>query len=129
MEKYKRDYEGCNREFTNMFNVERHKITHETNRTRYECQTCEKSFYRFDNMMHHARHCGGSIRNDNEEEEEDEENEDEDNEVVSKEKYDSNSSFKVSVVRTAFRNANITWSLKYMRGNTGVKYDTVLHSS
>ena len=79
--------------------------------------------------MRHANHCGGTLPVYKEAEEEDEEDEDEDEEIPVKRHKGEKTHFKINVVRTAFRKANITWALKYPRENHGAIYETLLKES
>ena len=83
-------------------------------------------------MMRHAKHCGGALpvfkEADSEEDEEDEDKED-DEEVRAKRHKGEKTSFKINVVRTAFRKANITWALKYPREYHGAIYEALLKKS
>jgi len=90
-------YPGCLRKFGRKYHMQRHEAGHTASKI-FECATCSKGFPRKDNMLLHEKTCGirgNGIRRE------------------VRPPIPVPSTFKIVLTSTAFRNANLTWKLKY----------------
>ncbi len=120
--------DGCKRRFTKKSNLTRHQEVHAKEKN-HECPTCEKRFNRGDNLLKHRLHCERSAEGEPPLEEVDDEEDEEPTEPEAREvRRGDVPNFEIRVASKAFKNANVTWELKYPP-NKGENYDSLLNMS
>ena len=92
----------CGKTFTQETNYYRHVRAHAQEK-KFSCSKCEKSFARKDAAQRHEKNCKRSVQSSGS--------------GIPAKRARRSSNFAVKKIKTAFRNATVTWQLKYPTNN------------